>query len=196
MSENIFSLQSTLSKSSWQSKVVGIGTLLLFGEAIFVMVLDWRGVMTLRGAVKIHTIKNGKILSCISILVVRECLLTRGFQPRAARAQARGCAGTFLTTWKTGNAAATFSNSASGEREQHLLSHERGALSSSAWNPDHVSPDRCPIYAQCRMVPQVLSSKPYHPPVTSASRWSARVSRAHHKMLVVAQTRQPPGYLL
>src|SRR5437763_10097856 len=37
------------------------------------------------------------------------------------------------------------------------------------------------------MVPQFLSRKPYHTPVTSASRWSALVSHTHHKMLVVAR---------
>ena len=45
--------------------VSGFGILILFTELVFVMVSDWRGVITLRGAVKTQRWKKGKLVSTI-----------------------------------------------------------------------------------------------------------------------------------
>ena len=45
--------------------VSGFGILILFTEMIFVMVSDWRGVITLQGAVKTQRWKKGKLVSTI-----------------------------------------------------------------------------------------------------------------------------------
>ena len=43
--------------------VSGFGLLILFAELVFVMVSDWSGVITLRGAVKTQRWKKGKLVS-------------------------------------------------------------------------------------------------------------------------------------
>lgn len=63
----IFNLNDTASGHSfllhnenWLGAVPGCGLLLLLSEAIVVMILDWRGAVSLRGAVKSQTVYQGK----------------------------------------------------------------------------------------------------------------------------------------
>jgi Double zinc ribbon len=54
---------SFLVQNDWLGTLSGIGLLILLVEIIGVMVYDWRGVITLRGAVKSHVMRKGKLVS-------------------------------------------------------------------------------------------------------------------------------------
>lgn len=56
----IMSGQNTSPQSSWLGTIDGF---LLFGEAIYIMVVDWRGALTIRGSVKTHTLHKGQLVS-------------------------------------------------------------------------------------------------------------------------------------
>lgn len=64
----IFNLNDTpsghrfLLHSSWLGTLSGIGLLLLLGEAIAVMIVDWNGAVTLRGAIKSQAMYKGKMV--------------------------------------------------------------------------------------------------------------------------------------
>ena len=51
--------------NDWLGILPGVGFLILFAEIIFVMVYDWRGAITLRGAVKTQRLHKGKLVSTI-----------------------------------------------------------------------------------------------------------------------------------
>lgn len=53
----------TYSADTWFSRLSQIGLFTLFGEMVLVMVLDWRGVITLRGASKGYTFHKGQRVS-------------------------------------------------------------------------------------------------------------------------------------
>jgi Double zinc ribbon len=66
----IFNLNDTPSGHSfllhninWLSNISAYGLLLLLGEAIFVMILDWRGAVSLRGLVKGQTTQRDKMVN-------------------------------------------------------------------------------------------------------------------------------------
>ncbi len=65
----IFNLNDTpsghsflLHSESWLGPLSGIGVLLLLGEAIAVLIIDWHGAVTLRGAVQSQTVHKGKMV--------------------------------------------------------------------------------------------------------------------------------------
>lgn len=65
----IFNLNDTpaghsflLQTESWMGTLPGTGILLLLAEAIVVMILDWRGAITLRGMLKKQTMHKGKVV--------------------------------------------------------------------------------------------------------------------------------------
>lgn len=49
--------------NDWLGSLAGVGMLLLIAEIIFVLIYDWRGAITLRGAVKSQTMRKGKLVS-------------------------------------------------------------------------------------------------------------------------------------
>ena len=65
----IFNLNDTpsghsflLHSESWLGPSSGIGLLLLLGEAIALLIIDWHGAVTLRGAVQSQTMYKGKMV--------------------------------------------------------------------------------------------------------------------------------------
>jgi Double zinc ribbon len=52
-----------LNNEIWLGSVPAYGVLLLLGEAIAVMILDWRGAVSLRGGVKSQTMHKGKMIN-------------------------------------------------------------------------------------------------------------------------------------
>ncbi len=52
-----------LASSDWLGTLGGIGVLLLIAEAIFVMVYDWRGAVTLRGLAKSQVMRKGQMVN-------------------------------------------------------------------------------------------------------------------------------------
>ena len=48
--------------NSWLHTLSPAGGLLLFSEIVFVMLLDWRGVISLRGAVKTYRVYQGRMV--------------------------------------------------------------------------------------------------------------------------------------
>jgi RNA polymerase subunit RPABC4/transcription elongation factor Spt4 len=56
---------SSLVQDSWLQGLSEVGLLILIAEIICVMVYDWRGVVTLRGALKTQRLRKGKLVSTI-----------------------------------------------------------------------------------------------------------------------------------
>ena len=52
-----------LASSDWLGTLGGIGALLLVAETIFVMIYDWRGVVTLRGMARSQIMRKGRMVN-------------------------------------------------------------------------------------------------------------------------------------
>lgn len=56
--------------NDWLGSLAGVGVLLLLAETIFVLIYDWQGAVTLRGAVKLQTMDKGKLANTALLYVL------------------------------------------------------------------------------------------------------------------------------